>query len=210
MPSRWTHLEIEVKVCVADLPGLIHRLRRLGAVPRGRVLERNTLYDTPDSALRRYGRLLRLRIEVPARSTFSPAGPPRTILTSKAPASFHAGRGTERRTMPLYKEKQERETVIRQTPRRTWLEALRSLGFRPGFRYEKYRTGFRLDRLHLDLDETPMGAFLEIEGPPRSINRISRKLGYSRSDYLQGTYWDLYASDCLRRGCLPRNMLFHA
>ena len=208
MPSKPTHLEIEVKVRVTDLSGLIHRLRRLGAFPRRRVLERNTLFDTPDSALRLSGRMLRLRMETPARSRFSSAGPLRTVLTCKAPR--RAGQGTKRRSELLYKAKQEREAVISQIASQPWVKILRSLGFRPGLRYEKYRTHFRLGQVHLDLDETPIGTFLEIEGAPHLIDRISRRLGYSRSDHLRETYWDLFTAECRRRGVFPRNMLFHA
>ena len=58
--------EIEIKLPIGDIPALLGRLRRVGAVSHGRVFERNTLYDTPSSELRRRGRLLRLRIETPA------------------------------------------------------------------------------------------------------------------------------------------------
>ncbi len=208
MPSSRTNLEIEIKLRVADLPTLIRRLRRLGAVTRGRVLERNTLFDTPDAAFRRQGRLLRFRIDAPARSVFSPAGPSRAALTFKAPAPLRSGRGSRSAARPLYKEQLERELVIR-APRR-WPSILRSLGFRPGFYYEKYRTTFRLGRLHLDLDETPVGIFLELEGNPQMIGRVSRKLGYSPADYIRSTYWGLNAADCRRRGRIPGNMVFHS
>ena len=99
-------------------------------------------------------------------------------------------------------------------PTRDWLAAFARIGFRPGFRYEKFRTSFRnipsAAGLHLDLDETPVGDFLEIEGAPREIDRIARALGFSPRDYIRSTYWDLYAAECRRRGQIPRNMLFHA
>jgi adenylate cyclase class IV len=56
---------------------------------------------------------------------------------------------------------------------------LELLGFRPGFRYEKYRASFRLPNLHVDLDETPAGNFLELEGSPKAIERVAHALGYS-------------------------------
>ena len=81
---------------------------------------------------------------------------------------------------------------------------------RPTFRYEKFRTAYRLprSRLHLDLDETPVGVFLELEGEPRAIDRAARALGFAPSDYIRGTYWDVYAADCRRRGRIRRNMVF--
>ncbi|MBZ5694898.1 MAG: class IV adenylate cyclase [Acidobacteriia bacterium] len=192
--------ETEVKLRVKDVNGLIRKLKRLGCHCSGRVLERNTLFDTPDSDFRRRGRLLRVRTEAPAPSRLVRGGSRRTLMTSKSPALASAG--------SRYKEKLERELVVRSAAR--WPAALRSLGFRPGFSYEKYRTTFRLPGLHLDLDETPVGVFLELEGSPRAIDRAARSLGFSRRDYIRGTYWDLYAAECRRRGRVPRNMLFAA
>ena len=75
-------------------------------------------------------------------------------------------------------------------------------------RDSKFRTSFRLPNLHLDLDETPLGAFLELEGAAKAIDRVSRALGYSTHDYLRSSYWDVYAAACRRLGRLPRNMVF--
>lgn len=200
MASGATHREIEVKLPVRDLLGLVHKLGRLPAMPEGRVFEQNTLYDTSDSDLRRQGLLLRLRTETPARSAFSPPGPRRAILTAKTPAPR-----TSRRK-PKYKERLERERVIARPLRQPGI--LRSLGFRPGFQYEKYRTTFRFPGLQLDLDETPVGLFLELEGTPQVIDRVAGILGYSPQDYFRGTYWDIYAADCRRRGRTAKNMVF--
>lgn len=192
-----TARETEVKLRVTDLAALIHRLKRLGATQYGRVLEQNTLYDTPDSDFRGRRRLLRLRIETPAPSKLIPGGARRAILTSKAPVR------ESRRSR--YKEKLEREVAV-ESPER-WPAALRAIGLRPTFRYEKYRTTFRLPGLHLDLDETPVGIFLELEGTPRAIDCAARALGCAPREYINGTYWDLYAAACRRRGVAPTNMI---
>jgi adenylate cyclase class 2 len=192
-----TGREIEIKLRIVDLAALLRDLSRLGATLRGRVLEQNTLYDTPAADFRSRRRLLRLRIETPAPSKFAAGGARRAILTSKAPIPESA--------RSRYKEKLEREVAV-ESPGR-WPAALRAIGLRPGFRYEKYRTTFRLPGLHLDLDETPVGVFLELEGAPRSIDRVARGLGFAPREYINGTYWDLYAADCLRRGRKPTNML---
>jgi adenylate cyclase, class 2 len=199
MPAcRPTARETEIKLRVADLAALIRHLRRLGARCHGRVLERNILYDTPDSDFRGRGRLLRVRFEAPVPSKLVPGGPPCVRITSKSPAPDS--------TRSRYKVKLERELIVRSMP---GLPAnLRTLGLRPAFIYEKFRTTLRLRGLHLDLDETPVGIFFEIEGPPKAIDRIARALGFSPSDYIRATYWGLYAADCRRRGKIPRNMLF--
>ncbi len=199
-PRQPSNRETEIKLRVTDLAGLVHKISRLGAHCSGRILERNTLFDTPDEDFRRRGRLLRVRVETPARSALIPGGPARTIITSKSPVPAAAA--------SRYKEKFERELVL--TARRDRLATLKSLGFRPGFRYEKFRTAFRLPGLHLDLDETPVGTYLEIEGPPASIDRVARALGFSPRDYIRNTYWDLNAAHCRRRGQIPGNMLFRA
>ena len=88
------------------------------------------------------------------------------------------------------------------------IRLLRAMGLNPSFRYEKYRTRFKLGSLHLDLDETPVGTFLELEGQPKAINRVAKALGYSDRDYIRGTYWDLFNADRRRRGSRAKNMLF--
>jgi adenylate cyclase class 2 len=192
--------EIEIKLRVTDAAALARKLKKLAASPEGRVLERNVLYDTPDSYLRRTGRLLRLRIETPVKSDFAPPGKSAALVTFKAPAPA--------RSRSRYKEKLESEApVVR--PKR-WARTLLTLGFKPGFQYEKYRSSFRVGGVHACLDETPIGVFLELEGAPAAIDRVARRLGYRASDYIRGTYWDLYAKDCARRGKSPRNLLFRA
>ena len=87
---------------------------------------------------------------------------------------------------------------------------LQSLGFRPGFRYEKIRISFLLGGLHLGLDETPVGTFLELEGDPKAIDRIAKALGYTVGDYVRANYYGLFEADCRRRGIRPKNMVFGA
>jgi adenylate cyclase, class 2 len=195
--------EIEIKLRVSSLGEILGRLSQIGAVRRGRVLERNTLFDTRDSSFWGHGRLLRLRIQTPAPGKGSRGGPPKTILTAKAPPS---NRGLGSSEEIPYKERLESELAVRN--RGHWPRALTELGFRAGFRYEKYRTSFRLRGLHLDLDETPIGTFLELEGSPSTIRRAARSLGYAPKDYIRATYWDLYAAACRRLKRTPRNMVF--
>jgi adenylate cyclase class IV len=204
--STRTNREIEIKLPVADLAALIRHLQRLGAVSLGRVFEKNTLYDTPESDLRRGGSLLRLRVETPAGSTFVLPGLPSAVLTFKAPPASALLGGGRAVVRSRYKERLERELTIPQPSR--WNQILTSLGFRPGFCYSKYRTSFRLPGLHVDLDETPVGTFLELEGIPKAIERVAGVLGYTRRDYLQATYWELYAADCKCKGRVPGNMVF--
>ena len=208
---RPTNREIEVKLPVADVPTMLLKLKNLGARYESRVLERNILYDTPESDFRRRGALLRIRAEAPAsRAGYQFPNVPmrsaarRTILTCKSPTAPRSPRDRH------YKEKLERELVVPGTAPR-WDRKLRYLGLRPGFRYDKIRSTFHLSRipgLAIELDETPAGTFLELEGLPREIDRAAEALGYSSRDYYRGSYWDVYAADCRRRGVTPQNMVF--
>lgn len=210
MPKA-TNREIEIKLRVSDLQSLVQRIRDLGATFKGRMFEQNTIYDTPGSDFRNSGRLLRVRLETSAPAGASlhedrllrpRARPGRGVLTSKAPP--HPGGGGFDR--PRYKERLERELEILNPE--VWPRALRTLGLRPSFTYEKFRSTFELPRLQLDLDETPAGSFLELEGSPHAIDRTARALGFTSRDYFLGTYWDLYAADCRRRGRPIKNMVF--
>lgn len=195
-----TNLETEIKLRVSDLPDLRRRMRQIGARDHGRSFEENTIYDTRNGDFRRHGRLVRLRIATQKN------GRRNAKLTSKAPPA-DAKRPFTRKQFPArHKERLEREVDVRDPARTARL--LEAIGLRPAFRYEKYRTSFRLGGLHLDLDETPIGTFLELEGRPAAIDRTAKKLGYAHRDYIRATYWDLYAADCRRRGKKPTNMAF--
>ena len=77
------------------------------------------------------------------------------MLTYKGPAA--AGK---------HKDREELEVETSDPSRLA--EMLARLDFRPVFRYEKYRTEYRRgDEAGLaTLDETPVGAYLELEGAP--------------------------------------------
>ncbi len=200
-----TNPEIEIKLRITDIPELLRKIKKLHVIPQPRLREQNILYDTPQSHLRRRKMLLRLRIETPANH-HAPANPAkeRVILTSKAPPQPQRNNRPSR-----YKIRAEREQVASISSRQ-YAKALTSLGFRPAFRYDKFRTTFRLQDLHLDLDETPAGVYLELEGTPKAIDRAAKALGFAKDQYLRATYWDLYVAACRRRGTKPKNMLFSA
>jgi adenylate cyclase class 2 len=206
MPKpKKTNPEIEIKLRIKEIPKILRKIRSLSVQSRPRVQEQNTLYDTPQSHLRRRDMLLRLRIETPARHNARSTRHERVILTAKAtPHQPHTHKHP-----PRYKIRAEREQIVRKTSLQ-WAAALASLGFRPTFRYDKFRTTFRLPNLHVDLDETPAGTFLELEGKPQAIDRAAAALGFSKQAYLRSTYWDLYVADCRRRRVTPKNMLFRA
>lgn len=212
MPAR-RHHEIEVKLRVADIAVLRRKLRALGARLLNRVQEWNVLLDTPRQRLRKNGQLLRLRSERPLSS---PKAPVRSLLTYKGPglqprgsASLAGFPGDSRGSCHRYKVRVEVEAPVSEPERLAGV--LASIGLVPSFRYEKYRSTYRLPRLSrllIELDETPIGVFLELEGSPRSIDRASRLLGFTPDDYLVSSYAALYFDYCRRHRLPPGDMLF--
>ncbi len=195
--------EVEIKLPVRDPGALARKLARLGAGRVQRVYEYNILYDTERRDLFRRGRLLRLRVETKAeRGRARPRHSKRPLpglLTYKGPAGAAS----------RYKVREEVEVPLRDSA--AIVPVMRGLGLRPWFRYEKFRTTYRLPRLsglHIDFDETPVGAFLELEGRPKAIDRAARLLGYGPEDYLTASYWDLHVQACRKRGKPARDMLF--
>ncbi len=142
--------------------------------------------------------------------TFGPsrhfAAPHRAHLQS---SSAEPSKPKARTTNHRYKEKEEIEIEVSSSADLDRI--LQAVGLLPGFRYEKYRTKYTLKNLpglEVDLDETPAGIFLELEGPRRQIDRAARLLGYTRSDYDCRSYWELHQEFCQRHGISRPHMIF--
>ena len=176
-----------MKIAVTDAAAVAERLEALGAEPvRAREFEDNRLYDRPDLGLTRSGRLLRIR----------EAGG-RTVITAKAPPE---------RDAPGYKVRREAETEVPSAEE--FAEVLETAGFRPLWRYQKYRTTWRLPGAVVTLDELPHGAFLEIEGEPEAIDRWAAGLGASPADYRTDSYRDVHEEWCAAQGVPVGDMVF--
>ena len=214
MPKTTHHEEIEIKLRIQDVPALRSRLKRLRAREISpRTHESNTLYDTQQHDLRRRGQLIRLRIEQPA-SSFGKSGPKENataIMTYKGPSLSRGSIKSDRHSKirSHFKIKDEAEVSVGEAGEMARI--LRALGLHPVFRYEKLRTTYAIPgirNLKIELDETPVGIYLELEGPVAGIDRGAHLLGYDRKDYVKETYGSLYLADCCRRGKQPGNMLF--
>jgi adenylate cyclase class 2 len=206
------HTEIEVKLRIPDKRPLLRQLERLEAkLISARVHEMNMLYDTDDGNLARHGQILRLRVERPASraagaGTKGKAGTGKretaVLLTLKGPPKRGRAKGPKANKPGLYKIREENE--VRIPDRGEALMILKALGVRPWFRYEKFRTVFGLRGmrgLKLALDETPIGIFLELEGPREQINRAAELLGFARSGYINKSYGALFMEE---RGFMGR------
>jgi adenylate cyclase class 2 len=179
--------ETEVKLRVPDAAAVLERLEAAGfRISQPREFEANTLFDTRDQQLLKSGMLLRLR----------QAGD-HGILTWKGPV------------IPgPHKSRPERETSVGS------LDILASifteLGYNPVFRYEKFRTEFRAEGAAgaVVFDETPIGAFLELEGDASWIDKTAQLLGFSHQDYILDSYGALYRKFCESHGLQLSHMAF--
>jgi adenylate cyclase class 2 len=185
--------ETEIKL-VIESPGKIRRrLAELGFQRvQARHFESNYLFDFSDARLRKSRCLLRLRF---ARD--------KGVLTFK-------GAPMQSRD---YKIRREIETRVEDGHRLR--EILLNLGMREVFCYEKYRTIYAprgkrevSEAPNLVYDETPIGNYLELEGPQRWIDEVARQLGYCRQEYITDSYASLYRKKCLEDGKKPGNMVF--
>lgn len=213
--------EIEIKLRVESEKTLKQALKRLRARPvgagTGRVHEWNVIFDTPQGGLAKHGQLLRIRTETPAaprKKGKHAIGPrPRTVLTFKKPSIPPPDATTSSQKSQRHKIREEIEVEVADAA--VLATIFEGLGMNGWFRYEKYRTTFRLpalttwaEGLLIELDETPIGTFVELEGPPTAIDRAAQELGYARRDYIMKSYLALYLDDCRRRGRDPQDMLF--
>ena len=200
--------EREIKLRIADLPALRRELRRLGAgVVRPRLHERNVLFDTAEGSLASREQLLRIRTE--RLSGRNRKRSLHCLLTFKRPVTrAEPGRKGERHKV--------REEIELEIPDAKGLATIfEGLGMRAWFQYEKFRTTLRLPAsnswakgLLIELDETPIGVFLELEGPANAIDRVAKALGFAARDYVLANYMTLYREYCRSRGEEPRDMLF--
>ena len=179
--------ETEVKIRLSDCAAMFEILERAGfTISAPRQFESNTVYDTAEGDLRRREMLLRLRQSAD-----------KAVLTWK-------GRGNP----GPHKSRPEIETSVGSLS--AMHQILVQLGYQPTFRYEKYRTEFSTGNAAgvVTLDETPIGDFLELEGPGEWIDQTTRQLGFSEKDYILASYGRLYLTDCAHRGVEPSHMVF--
>jgi adenylate cyclase class 2 len=204
--------EIELKFPIDDLVRLRARLPGLGfQLETPRTFEQNVLYDTPGRALRETRQILRLRRY----------GSLWTVTHKRQAAN---GDDAAR-----YKVRLETETRVDDGP--TLGAIFEQLGYKPVFRYEKFRTEwsqitstyaaplFAEDafstgvlapepRSHLVIDETPIGNYAELEGPPDWIDDTLARLGVDPATCLTESYGRLFLAWKQRTGSPAGNLTF--
>lgn len=227
--------ETEIKLKIQDAKAFERALKKLKAEPVSknspRVHEFNVIFDQPDGALAKKGQLLRIRTETsepPKKKSGAGRGSKnakmewkqRVVVTFKRPTEEddlssagdvpgHAVGHARGR----YKVREELELEV--TDAGTLTKIFDALGLDGWFRYEKYRTTYKLGKgnpwakdLLIELDETPVGTFVELEGPVEAIDRAAEALGFAKRDYIAKSYLALYVEECRKRSEQPRHMLF--
>jgi adenylate cyclase class 2 len=175
--ARNPPLEREIKIPVAELSAVRLALSGAGArLEHPESLERNWVLDRcgPGPAagveLLASGQLLRLRQDGRGAR-----------LTFKGPVRYEGDTGS-------VKVREEREVAVADAA--TMLGILVALGYRVARRYEKRREEWRLAGCHIALDDTPIGAFVEIEG--ETPERVAPALGLDLTSAVRGSYLALW------------------
>jgi adenylate cyclase, class 2 len=181
--------EVEIKFRVGNLRELGSTLRASGfRLITPRTHEMNTLYDLPGGILRARKELLRIRKYGSLWTLTHKSGTTRGKHSSRIELETKIGDG------------------------KVMDRILRALGYAPTFRYEKFRAEWadEKNKGHVVVDETPIGNFCEIEGPPRWIDATAKKLGVSAADYITKNYATLFAEWARSTNSTADEMTFKA
>lgn len=187
MKNSEKNQEIEAKFPVKDL----QRVRELLAFHRAELLmdksyEHNILLDTSTNDLLAENARLRLRKEGSE-----------SILTYK--------RSQKNENGIAYRE--EIETRIDHFENTRLI--FNRLGFLTFFEYEKYRSTYRLAETMVMLDETPIGFYLEIEGPDEvTIHHTASLLEIDWDQRTDKSYLQVFQEWAAENGYTGRDMLF--
>jgi adenylate cyclase class 2 len=186
MSRRDDHLEIEVKLHVADLPAVIQRLEKVGAqLVKPRVFEHNVRYEDSATTLNERGIVVRLRQDDGVSFTY------------KEPTPQGEGDALVRFEAEVTVDDFDTMNVI-----------LEKLGYRPHIIYEKHRTTYALDNTEIMLDELPYGGFVEIEGEASDIEAVMDKLDLSDARRFRMNYIGLFEKVCSTLGLDLRDVTF--
>jgi adenylate cyclase class 2 len=158
-------IEREIKLAMPSVEAARAALVAAGAEPLApRRLQDDILYDTDDNMLFGQRSALRLRLDGD-----------NAILTFKGPVE-----------PGLLKTREEIETPV--ASHEAMLTLLARLGFKPWFRYQKYREEFRAPGVIAAIDETPAGVFVELEGEEEAILKLAAGLERVPDDFILDSY----------------------
>ncbi len=182
-------VETEIKIRLENREVFESKLPRLGfRRMTERAFEHNTLFDTPNRELRSRRQILRLRHYGGAWVVTHKAAPPG--VSEEGP----------------HKSRIETESVVEDG--RAMARIFQALGFHPVFVYEKWRTEWADGEGQCVLDDTPLGAYAELEGPGAWIDRTAKSLQIGESQYLKLSYGRIFEAWRERTQCKAVNFTF--
>jgi adenylate cyclase, class 2 len=187
--------EIELKFSLPDPEALQTHLPALGfQLVTPRTFEHNTLYDTPNRDLRARREILRIR----------QYGALCTVTHKRLPNQQDPVDTTR------YKIRIETETIVAEGE--ALAEIFQQLGYSPAFVYEKYRTEWSCATgsviAHLVIDETPIGNYVELEGPTAWIDQTLIDLNIDPATCLTDSYGKLFLDWKQRTASSAENLTF--
>jgi adenylate cyclase class 2 len=177
--------EVEIKFALKDRHELVRKLHDAGGqrlYPE--TFEDNIVLDRRGE-LRTKGALLRVR----KFGKYS-------IVTYKGPMSIEGG----------VKSRDEVQTGVESFE--LAIQLLDALGYKPVFRYQKFREIWRVKDAEVVIDRTPIGEYFEIEGQLDQIRMLASELGMEMEQAIRMTYVDLYKQARRTRADLPNDMVF--
>ena len=179
--------EIEVKFAISSVEEILRVVLEKGAVCEQETLfERNLRWDSTDETLTKTHQVLRLRDNGGV-----------SVLTYKSGKQNEKGLA----------DREEIETVVSNFENTRLI--LERLGYKIVFIYEKYRSIYRLNDTELFLDHTPIGDYIEIEGPDgEAIRRSAELLGLNWEDRISKGYMNLFSKWKKQTGYPGRDMIF--
>lgn len=165
-----TNLEIEVKFYLEDIGDARNKIVKAGGFFEKKETENNLRFEDEAFSLIKNGALLRLRHT-----------DGKTILTYKRKV---------KRPANGCKVYDEREVTVSDLDKMTNILAF--IGYRPVQRYEKIRETWRLEGALLCLDTMPYGNFIEIEGEPVGIRKITGMMGFDWKNRILTNYLAIF------------------
>ena len=180
--------ETELKIPVAGLAPVREMLSASGGQQQhSAAREENILLDTDDRRIASKSGVLRLRRHGSRR-----------MLTLKGAPTYRGA----------IKERTEHELEI--SDLETMQVILEQLGYHVVARYEKDRESWKIGKVMVELDHTPMGDFVELEGPPGELEVTAHSIGLDPNQAVRGSYLSLWLDFRSRSGDddLPVDMVF--
>lgn len=173
-------MEIEAKVRVPSHDAVRQRLHALGATGGEVTHETNVFFDSPDGALRRSDRGLRIR------TNRRPSGTT-VVLTCKGPKVASADH---------VKSREELEVQLPAGSADAMTAVLIRLGYAPTLSFEKRRETWHLANSEVVLDTLPkLGTFVEVEADDAAtVRHVLGELGLAAEPLVAESYIALIAA----------------